>query len=498
MTPEQIVKELAARLDDSVALTGNWRNQAPVPVAEFVTSCLIVEKEGETEGGLIPFRLWDAQREALEVIEQEPFLTLPKGRQVGITWLELAAMGHAARSGGNRLFNIARPSGAEARDAIRRLLILYGYDANSDPPNMQVLPESPPEMARWRPAIVSKTLTSLTLENGSHFQAKTATRHIARGDAAYWTLCDEYAFWMWPKEQLNALEHGAHRVHVVSSGNGGEDAFSNLCKVALAGHGKWRLHFVSATADPRRDDEWFRRNIDEAANPDLAKRELARKLEDVFLSASGNYFKRFSHERNVREFSIVPNWEVTNGVDFGFVHPVCLWFQVSPSGQPFIFGEYLPTEIPSPEFAQGCIEYERDLLAAEGVELAAERGPMYCDPAGKARNMQTSRSEFDVMQAAGFRPHGETSGFRDGCDLLTNAIAPPEIPLIIHPRCVKTIQALLQIPPDKLQPDVYLQKHPVYSHPVDAARYWIVNNRRPRGTFELPRPQRSSPLSRTF
>ena len=50
--------------------------------------CLIVEKE---TGKLIPFALWPAQEEALSVIEREAFLVLPKGRQIGVTWTELAA-----------------------------------------------------------------------------------------------------------------------------------------------------------------------------------------------------------------------------------------------------------------------------------------------------------------------------------------------------------------------------------------------------------------------
>lgn len=466
-------------------LHGNWRKPATPPLAEFVRSCLIIEKEGESGTGLIPFTLWAEQEAALEVVEREPFLVWPKGRQIGATWLELAAMLHAARFGGNRLMNIARQSDEYAQDGIRRVLILAGYDPNSDPPNLRVLPESPMPEA-WRPKIVAKTTRSLTLANGSRFEAKTATRSIARGDAAYWTLCDEYAFWPWPEKQLAALEHGAAKVHVVSTGEGEEDAFHNLYKVAVRGQGKWRPHFTSASADPRRDAEWFRINVDEAASPDLARRELARSVEDVFRPATGNYFKRFSRETHVLEFSLVQDWPVTYGVDFGFVHPVCLWIQTAPSGQPFVFAEYLPEEIPTPEFAEGIKATEVDVLREEGVAKLAHVGNMYCDPAGKARNMQTSRSEFDAMVAAGFRPYGVQSSTRDGCDLLNNSIAHKDIPLVVHPRCVKLIRALTQMPPDKSQPDVYLQSHPVFSHPVDALRYWLVNNRGPRQEFTPP------------
>jgi hypothetical protein len=442
-------------------------------VAHFVRHCLIVEKE---TGALIPFDLWAEQETALAAILRDPFVVWPKGRQIGATWIVLAAMAHAGSFVGHRLFPIARQNEDYAKDAIRRLLYLLGYDPESDPPNMRVLPESPMPTA-WRPAIASKTLKSITFANGSHFQALTATQSIARGEAAYWALADEFAFWPWPKKQLAALEHGASRVTVVSTGEMEEDDFHHLYQTAVTGRGKWRAHFTSAAADPRRDPEWFRINVDEAPDPDLARRELARSVEDVFRPLEGSYFKRFSRERNVREFDLVGNWPTSKGLDFGLVHPFCVWVQTSPAGQPFVFAEYGPEDLPTPEFAAGILQTETALLASEGVKLVLPAETIYCDPAGKSRNSQTSRSEFDVMRVAGFRPLSMTSSVRDGCDLMKNSIADPDIPLVVHPRCEKLIRALSQMPPDPHDPNVYLQKHPVLSHPLDALRYWFVNNR---------------------
>lgn len=476
MPDDQVVQEVAVRSEAPVGLTGSWRDVGPVPAEDFAAACLIVEKEGDAEGGLIPFGLWDAQREALEVIEREPYLVLPKGRQIGITWLELMAMARRGTFWGNRLFNIARPSGEDAKDAIRRLLILLGYDPNSEPPHMRVLPESPPEMNAWRPTVVGKTATSLTLENGSRFQAKTATRHIARGDAAYWTLCDEYAFWTWPKEQLNSLEWGAHRVHVVSTGDGDQDEFAKLYEKALSGKGKWRAHFIPATADPRRDEEYFRRNVDEATDPDLAARELARDVTDVFRPREGAFFKCFKRVVNVHEFDVVPGWPVDLCVDWGLTHPAALAIQIAPSGQPFVFDEYLPEDVSTREFGVGL----RELL--DGYDLAYKaRGP-FADPAGKARNVQTKRSEFEVFRGLGFSPQGRSSKVSDGVVLMVESIGDPHVDetgardrcLIIHPRCVGVIAALANVQAHRNDDDVYDTDHPVYSHPLDALRYWHV------------------------
>lgn len=485
MPDAQVMRELASRSESDLLITGNWRSTGAPPVDEFAASCLIVEKEGETDSGLVTFDLWDAQREALEVIVREDFLALPKGRQVGVTWLELMAMLHAGTFWGHRLFNIARQSEKDARGAITRLLILAGYDPNSDPPHMQVLPNSPREMDDWRPTIVSKTLTSLTFENGSHFQAKTATRHIARGDAVYWALCDEYAFWPWPERQLAALEHGAHRVHVPSTGDGDSDAFAKLCEVAQRGKSKWRVHFIPATADPRRDEEWFRQNVDEAPDPDLANRELARDITDVFRPREGAFFKCFKRAQNVREFDVVPGWATETCVDWGLAHPAALFLQISPSGQPFVFDEYSPTEIRTTDFGQGILARLAQYRLGSRM-----RGP-FSDPAGRSRNTQTKRSEFDVFRDLGMRCEGKPSKVNDGVTLMMEslgdevgvAIEDTQKRLIVHPRCAGLIAALANVQPHRNDDNIYDTDHKVYSHPLDAMRYWhVCRYRRRRGT----------------
>lgn len=469
MPDDQVAQELAARIDEP--LKGSSRHVGPIPLVDFVESCLIVEKEGSTEVGVIPFRLWPEQRRALEIIERERYLVIPKGRQIGVTWLELAAMLHAAVVGGNRLFNIAWASGEDAKEAIRRLLILMGYEGNSKPPHMEVLPQSPPEMQAWRPQIIAKTTKSLTLENGSRFQTKNATRHIARGEAAFWTLCDEFASWPWPMEQLAALEHGAHRVHLVSTGNGDADAFAQMYKVAVRSQGKWRAHFIPATADPRRDEEWFRQNVDEAGDPDLANRELARDVTDVFRPREGAFFKCFRRAENVREFEVVRNWPTETCVDWGLTHPAALFLQIAPSGQPFIFDEYLPEEVSTREFGEGMLE----LLEGYRLQIPT-RGP-FADPAGKARNSQTKRSEFSVFHDLGMKPQGRPAKVSDGVVLMVESLGDkhPQKRLVVHPRCTGLIAALGNVQAHRNDDDIYDTDHPVYSHPLDALRYWHVN-----------------------
>jgi hypothetical protein len=430
-----------------------------------VRHTLIVDKE---TGELIPFDLWPAQQEALQMIEHSEKLIIPKGRQVGITTLELAFMLWAGTFFAHRLFPIARQSDEYAREAITRLLVLAGYDPVSEPGKLRVLAESPmpPE---WRPRIAGKTKRELRLQNGSVFRALTATQPIARGVAAYMGLADEFAFWPWPAKQLAAMESGCARLHIVSTGNGSDDAFSALYENAKAGRGAYRTLFIPSDADPRRNEEWYRINVTEAADPDSARREHARNVQDAFRSAEGVFFKRFSFERTVAEVEIVDNWETYRAIDFGLRHAACLWAQRSPQGQLFIVDELLTCDLPTPEFAAAIKAHEAPFNLVEPSLVS------YCDPAGRVANMQTTKTEFDVFAVAGLRPYGKNSGVRDGCVKIMNLLAAEEQPLVIASRCEGLIRALSQIKPHRANHEIYDKDHEIFSHPLDALRYLLVS-----------------------
>ena len=100
----------------------------------------------------------------------------------------------------------------------------------------------------------------------------------------------------------------------------------------------------SSPRKPTRDAtrEWYRLNVEEAADPDGARREHARSPQDAFRSPEGAFFKRFSFERHVKQITIVKNWRTWRAIDFGLRHRACLWAQRSPAGQLFIVDELLP------------------------------------------------------------------------------------------------------------------------------------------------------------
>jgi hypothetical protein len=55
-----------------------------------------------------------------------------------------------------------------------------------------------------------------------------------------------------------------------------------------------------------------------------------------------------------------------------------------------------------------------------------------------------------------------------------DALAHPELPLVVSARCHWTIEALSSVPPDPHQPERYDERSP-YTHLLDALRYFAVN-----------------------
>jgi hypothetical protein len=55
-----------------------------------------------------------------------------------------------------------------------------------------------------------------------------------------------------------------------------------------------------------------------------------------------------------------------------------------------------------------------------------------------------------------------------------DAIADPDIPLVVSRSCSWTVEALGAISPDRKRPDVY-DETSSYTHVLDALRYFMVN-----------------------
>jgi hypothetical protein len=423
--------------------------EVPKPL-QFIESLTIVDRES---GTMIPFKLWPAQKKMLKAMVASDRLVMVKARQLGVSWLELALMLFYASFEPAMLFLVCRQSLEEAREAVARLRLMN---------------RSVPE--QWRQEATTDNVESIAFANGSRIRALSSTKRLGRGLAARFVLADELAFWDSPEEQLAALEPGAERLHVVSTGAGAHDFFHSLWLKSLSNEGRWVGQFYPWTAHPGRKGDWYKKNVLEAPSPALAKREYAAKPEDAFMSPAGVFFERFDSTRNVQTVEIVPTWSTFRGIDWGRHHPACVWVQVAPSGQLFVVKELTPENTSTAEFISAIQAMDATLGLAQPPRAS------YCDPAGGAVNVQTSTSEVELARRAGLHPASRPTLIRDGCTRMMDAIADPDLPLVISTACPWLIEAFSTIKPDRIHEDVYDERSP-YDHALDALRYFVANHR---------------------
>lgn len=157
-------------------------------------------------------------------------------------------------------------------------------------------------------------------------------------------------------------------------------------------------------------------------------------------------------------------------VDFGYSNPfVCLWIRHDRSGHVYVMDEVVKSRT----------------ALWKHVEVMKTRHPGYaqvaCDPSGNGTNAQTSRSDTEVLRAAGFTVHTCGSGIQDGIARIRQALAPAvgEPRLRVHPRCRQFIRSMegYHYKPGSEDP----VKDNIHDHCVDALRYFYMNPMAPAG-----------------
>ena len=101
------------------------------------------------------------------------------------------------------------------------------------------------------------------------------------------------------------------------------------------------------------------------------------------------------------------------------------------------------------------VDQRREAIYGLAVPVTAS----YCDPAGRAANVQTAESEFEVFQREGLIPVGKSSAVRDGCVRIMDALADETLPMMVAERCGGLIRALSQVKPKRSQSEIYDTDH---------------------------------------
>jgi len=186
-------------------------------------------------------------------------------------------------------------------------------------------------------------------------------------------------------------------------------------------------------------------------------------------------FGQFDPAVHVGTVDYDPNLPLYRTLDFGFVNPfVCLWIQVDDAGVVRVIDEYVRSRATIDVHA---VEIKSRTPVAE-EQVAAT----FCDPAGKSVNDVTGTSAVRELRALGIAVRFKCSGILEGIELIRRAIRTGDgkSSLLVSPRCQRLIEAMqcYHYPESGNAPGELPQKDGLYDHPIDALRYFFINQTR--------------------
>lgn len=238
-------------------------------------------------------------------------LFIEKSRDMGATWLALAAMLHIWLFIPGYQFLI----GSRKEDAVDN------WQMDTLFPKLQYLLErSPFRPAGYNSKKDRKFMKLINAENGNLFSGESANPDFARSGRFNAALFDELAFWPWAQSSWEAAGDSTPcRIGITTPSdqpsyakqlrNGGKATLVSL---------HWRLH-------PKKDQSWYDHEKSRRTSEELA-REVDINWEG---SLEGTVYPEIAHAE-VGTFPFIPQQGIFTGWDFGLDGTPIQWWQLNP------------------------------------------------------------------------------------------------------------------------------------------------------------------------
>lgn len=253
--------------------------------AEFIDRYVIIDDaQGDGSSGVMPFKLWEKQKELLEAIEQEPRLLILKARQLGITWLVCAYALHLCLFKPSRLVLTFSIGQEEANEMMRRITAMWDR-----------LPES---LKASLPAVKKRNTEEFTWENGSAIHALPSRKSAGSGYTASLIILDEFGKNENAAKLYTAVKptiDGGGKMIILSTANGAGNLFHDMVEKARAGQSRFAFRFLPWQARPGRDAAWYKSVAADAIDATLMKQEYPETPEEAFEATEVDAFLSSMH-----------------------------------------------------------------------------------------------------------------------------------------------------------------------------------------------------------
>jgi hypothetical protein len=367
------------------------------------------------------------------------------------TWTSLGLLLYKAVFAGPGIFLLLSRNERSARELLDRLRFLV---AGMEP--------------AYRPHFGTNSAEELEFDLLSvRVLSLPATPHAPRMHSPAGVIWDEMAFTPHSEEIWTALkpalDSGGFFWGISSSGGPG-NLFAQLAKDPSAwGLASVWLHY---SEHPGRSPEWL-----ETARKGLSPLRWAQEYEISFEAAEDRVYAEFQQRSHVllAPYRVQPGLPLYRSVDFGFYHPVLLYFQKTVDDRVVIFDEWVGDRAT----LQDLIMAIRTRDAAHGI---TERQVEWtsCDPAGHSPG-ESGVSPIERLKQAGVKVRARGSRIEEGVDLVREMLREREgVPsLVVSPLAARTIDDFhgYRLTEDGTSP----LKDNLHDHTMDAVRYFVVN-----------------------
>lgn len=219
----------------------------------------------------MPFRLWPAQVALLWALASTRLILILKARQLGISWICCwYALWLCLFHPGKVVLLFSRGQD-EANEMLRRVRVLY---------------ERLPAWLRTAgPALIKLNTEEMAWANESRIQSLPASPGSGRSFTASLAIMDEAAFMLWASEVYTAMKptiDGGGQLIILSTANGRDNVFHDLCDRAQRGASNFAFHFLPWHARPGRDAAWYAATEADAIDAALMKQEYPATADEAF------------------------------------------------------------------------------------------------------------------------------------------------------------------------------------------------------------------------
>ena len=462
------VKEIVAKLQAGGSLTfGEMRvlelEECRKDIEYFIDTYGHIEDKSADE--LIqPFKMWDAQREALKSIVSHRWNIILKARQLGFSWLVMHIAAHTILTGYGRLVIGLSKTEEEAKELVRRLTVIFRYM-----PELIAEKDNVPE--GWDGPIFSSTSLTLTIkfpnDMESNFKALASSPGAGRSFTADLIVFDEWAFQQWDRE---IWEGG---FPTINRKNGGKVIGLSTIKrgslfeeIFLDPDNGFNKIFIPWYADPSRDAEWY--EATKRALGDGITAEYPATVDEALEEPGGAFFpevKKDTHEST--EELKGPLYRYC-AIDFGLDALAAIWIAVDTKGNEQVYRSIKEKDL---TVSQAC----QILLSRSAYETVnAWLGPSDL----WNRDSITGKTRADVFYENGINLVKVSRDMLNGCaltkeHLMVREDGKPKL-TFLKGTCDDLIKNLQKIQKDKKNSQIYAKDPHELTHWPDALRYFCT------------------------